>query len=325
MSLWNSEIKLVSPMLAFPAKPFDSKDFIMEIKYDGTRCIAYVDKIEKKVLLLNRRGKFFEYRYPELMNLFKSINVKRAILDGEIVVFENGKPNFYLLEEREQSANASRIELLSKIHPATYVVFDLLHIDGEDLLEKPLLERKKMLDETLEESNEAIKSEYIFEKGKELFKRVKKQGLEGIMAKKITSSYQQKRSEDWLKIKATNTIDAIIIGYTKSEKEDLSALIIGVYDKGKIRYIGRVGTGFDDETRKMLYEKLSKEKKKDYGINLNLGSGKEVHFIMPEYVAEVKYLEFTSDYIMRAPSFVRLRGDKKATDCTLESQLEREL
>ena len=319
--LWNSEMKLVKPMLAFPAKPFDSKDFLMEIKYDGTRGIAYIDKNEKIVRLLNRRSKFFEYRYPELMNLYEQINAKRVILDGEVVVFQNGKPNFYLLEEREQSENKARIELLSKIYPAVYVVFDILHIDGEDLLEKPLIERKKVLEEILEESDLCINSKYIFEKGKELFRRVKKNGLEGIIAKKISSTYQQKRSADWLKIKANNTIDAVIIGYTTSEKEELSALILGVYHKGKMRYIGRVGTGFDEEKKASLLEKLKHAKKAKYEIEMSLEPGRKAFFVEPELVAEVKYLELTRDNMLRAPSFIRLREDKLPKECTLESQV----
>ncbi|MGC9129466.1 MAG: non-homologous end-joining DNA ligase [Candidatus Micrarchaeia archaeon] len=321
MSLWNAEPKLVKPMLAFPAKPFNSKDFLMEIKYDGTRGIAYLDKVQKKSALLNRRGKFFEYRYPELRNLFEQVNAKRAILDGEVVVFENGKPNFYLLEEREQTSNSSRIELLSKIHPAIYVVFDVLHVDGQDLLSKPLIERKKILNELIEESDFCIISNYIFEEGVELFNRVKKRGLEGIMAKKISSLYQQGRSKDWLKIKATNTIDAIVIGYTKSEKEDLSALILGIYEDAKIRYIGRVGTGFNEEKRKELLLRLKGMKGYKYGFKIDLEPGKKAFFVKPELVAEVKYLEFTSEKILRAPSFVRIRDDKPAKECTLEGQV----
>ncbi len=321
MSLWDNEPVLIKPMLAFPAKPFDSKDYLMEIKYDGTRGIAYLDNENKKLMLLNRRGKFFQYRYPEFSNLLDNINAKRAILDGEVVVFKDGKPDFYELEKREQTENASKIELFSKISPAVYVAFDILHLNGEDLLNRPLIERKKLLEETLSEDNYLIYSRYVIGKGKEFFSKIKRKGLEGIMAKKIDSFYQQGRSKDWLKIKATNTLDAVVIGYIASDKEDLSALLLGVYEKGKIKYIGRIGTGFDEEKRKEILAMLKKLGRYNYNIDLRLGKDKKAFMVKPEVVVEVKYMEITKDKMLRAPSFVRIRSDKPAKECILEGEL----
>jgi bifunctional non-homologous end joining protein LigD len=321
MSLWDNEPVLIKPMLAFPAKPFDSKDYLMEIKYDGTRGIAYLDNENKKLMLLNRRGKFFQYRYPEFSNILDSINAKKAILDGEVVIFKDGKPDFYELEKREQTENISKIELFSKISPAVYVVFDILHLNGEDLLNKPLIERKKLLEDTLSEDNYLIYSRYIIGKGKEFFSKIKRKGLEGIMAKKIDSFYQQGRSKDWLKIKATNTLDAVVIGYTSSDKEDLSALLLGIYEKNKIKYIGRIGTGFDEEKRREILAMLKKLGKYNYNLDLRLGKDKRAFMVRPEVVVEVKYMEITKGKMLRAPSFVRIRNDKPPKECILEGEL----
>ncbi|MGC9037516.1 MAG: non-homologous end-joining DNA ligase [Candidatus Micrarchaeia archaeon] len=323
MSLWDKEPVLVKPMLAFPSKPFDSKDFLMEIKYDGTRCIAYIDTQARRVMFLNRRMIFFQARYPEFADFYKQVDAKRAILDGELVVFHNGRPDFNLLQEREQSGEQTKIEILSKLHPATYVVFDILHKDGEDLLDKKLLERKEILDKTLTESSYAIKSSFIFEKGIELFNKVKEQGLEGIMAKRIDSPYVQKRSKDWLKIKALNTIDAVIIGFTSSEQEKLSALLLGLYSGGQLVYIGRVGTGFSEEEREALFNELSKDKLKKPIVEVGEAEpGKTITYTSPRLVAEVRFMEMTKEHMLRAPAFLRLRNDKKPEDCTMESNVE---
>ncbi|MGC8568343.1 MAG: non-homologous end-joining DNA ligase, partial [Candidatus Micrarchaeia archaeon] len=233
----------------------------------------------------------------------------------------DGKPDFYELEKREQTENISKIELFSKISPAVYVAFDILHLNGEDLLNKPLIERKKLLEEVLSEDNYLIYSRYIIGKGKEFFSKIKRKGLEGIMAKKIDSFYQQGRSKDWLKIKATNTLDAVVIGYTSSDKEDLSALLLGVYEKGKIRYIGRIGTGFDEEKRKEILAMLKKLGKHNYNLDLRLGKDKRAFMVRPEVVIEVKYMEITKGKMLRAPSFVRIRNDKPAKECILEGEL----
>ena len=134
---------MIKPMLAETSEPFDSPEFCFELKIDGTRTIAYIHTEKKEVKLLNRRFKFFQSNYPELRNLWKDINAKKVVLDGELTIFKNGKPDFYLLAEREHIANQTRIQLLSEINPATYVVFDILHKDGHDLIDKPLIERKK--------------------------------------------------------------------------------------------------------------------------------------------------------------------------------------
>lgn len=292
--------------------------------FDGTRTIAYIDKEKKSVRLLNRRGNFFEERYPELQEIWKDVDAEKVILDGEVVVFKKGRPDFYLLEEREHISSKARIELLADLNPATYIVFDILHKDGQDLVELPLAERRSILEKTVKESKRLLLSIYVIGKGNEFFKEVKKRGLEGVVAKRMSSTYQiGKRSKDWLKIKALQTLDCIICGYTEGEgkrKPYFGALLCGVFHEGKLKYVGRVGTGWDEkclEKIKKLLEKIETEESPFEEIEEDPTILEKVRWVRPELVAEVKFMELTEDLKMRAPVFKRLRIDKPIKDCVL--------
>jgi DNA ligase D-like protein (predicted ligase) len=321
MSLWE---ELIKPMLAFPSKPFNDKEWLYEIKFDGTRTICYIDKKNENVRFLNRRLLWFQDRYPELKDIWKNCEGEKIILDGEIVVFDRGKPNFWKLAEREHVDDELRIQILSKKYPATLIVFDILHLDGKDLIDLPLIKRKKILEEVVKETKNFLISE-TFEEGIELFEKVKEMKLEGIMAKKKDSVYEiGKRSKKWLKIKAIKTMDAIICGFTKGEgkrEKYFGALLLGVWDQGKLRYIGRVGTGnwseTDLEKMKTKLEKL----KVDFNPFDIFEEEKEIiektTFVKPEIVVEIEFLEFTQDKKLRAPSFKRIRLDKTQEECVL--------
>jgi bifunctional non-homologous end joining protein LigD len=315
-------------MLAFPSDPFNDPDWIYELKFDGTRCIAYVDVKNKKQGFLNRRLVYFENRYPEL-KIWNDLNCKKAILDGEIVVFEKGKPNFYKLAEREHVDEKLRIEFLSDIMPATYIVFDILHKDGKDLINLPLEKRKEILQSCVNESERTLISMFIKEKGKKFFKETKKKGLEGIVAKKLGSVYEiGRRSRNWLKIKVTETLDVVIVGYTTGtgKREMFGSLITGIYYKGELRYTGKVGTGFTESKIKRILTELKKLKtnkppwKED--VDLALPPERKPIWVKPKLVCEVKFMQLTKDLRMRAPSFVRLREDKLPEDCKLESAIK---
>lgn len=297
-------------------------------KFDGTRTIAYVDLEKKSVKFLNRRGIYFEKRYPELIEaVLESVNAKRVILDGEICVFEKGKPNFYKLAEREQVGNELRIELLSKLMPANFIVFDVLHLDGKDLVDLPLIERKKILEKVVKESERVLLSVWIKEKGEEFFEKVKKKGLEGIMAKKLDSKYEiGKRSKNWLKIKVFKTLDCLICGYTKGEgqrEEYFGALLCGIYHKGKLTYLGRTGTGWSEEDLKKitpLLKKLETDKNPFDEFEEEPAVLEKIHWVEPKLVAEIKFMNLSEKLQMRAPSFQRLRKDKKPEECVLEEK-----
>ena len=249
------------------------------------------------------------------------------MLDGELVVFKEGKPDFYALAEREHVEEKMRIELLSKIMPATLIVFDILHKDGEDLINLPLIERKKILEKVVEENERIVISTYVIGKGKKFFEEVKKRGLEGVMAKKLDSTYQLgKRSKDWLKIKYLKTLDCIICGFTEGtgwREEYFGALLCGIYYQGKLRYIGRVGTGWNEEDLKQLtslLKKLEIDKNPFDVFEEEPSIVEKVHWVKPKLVAEIKFMNLSEDLKMRAPSFKRLRDDKKPGECILNEE-----
>ena len=323
MSLWDQAIK---PMLAQIAKPFDDEKFIFELKVDGTRTIAYIDKMKKEVRLLNRRKIWFEDRYPEMKDLWQDVDAEQVILDGELVVLKQGKPDFYLLAEREHVESKTRAEILSKLNPAAYVVFDILHLNGKDLIDLPLAERKKILSQVVKESSRVLISAYVVGEGKKFFEEVKEKSLEGIMAKRLESSYQiGKRSKDWLKIKVLNSLDAIICGYTLGEgkrEKYFGALLLGAWHEGKLRYLGRVGTGWEEkdlEEITSMLKKLETEKNHFDVFEEEPSILEKVKWVKPKLVCEVKFMELTEDLKLRAPSFVRLREDKPIEECVLEN------
>lgn len=300
-------------------------DLLFEPKLDGTRTIAYINTKKKSVKLMNRRNVNISYRYLELQDIWKNIKANFAILDGEIIVIDpkTGNPDFYKLAEREHIDDKVRIKILSEQMPATYFVFDILNLNGKDLTKLPLMKRKKVLEKTIKDS-ERVKKCYYTENGLELWKSIKKMELEGVMAKDKDSVYLNKRSNSWLKIKRLKTLDCLICGYTEGtgwRKKYFGALLCGVYHKNKLIYIGRVGTGLDEEGYKKLTEELKKlETRKnpfdEFEEEPNIL--KKIHFVKPKLIAEVRFMNISKNLKMRAPSFLRLRKDKRKEECILE-------
>ena len=311
--------KLIKPMLARSSKPFDNENWIFEFKYDGTRGLFYIKNGQLKIM--NRRMKDISDRYPEFNILPQYINASECILDGEIIVEKDGKSDFYSLQRREQQTDKFKISILSKMLPAKYVVFDILYIDGKDLTLNPWYDRRETLEGIFETKKNIIISPYIRKFGKEMFKEALKKKFEGIMAKRIDSTYEiGKRSNNWLKIKKLETEDYIIIGYTKGEgkrKNSFGALLLGAYKNGNITYVSRVGTGFDDKEIREMTKEFQKIKTKKYVDIPKEIEEKNVVWIKPKLVCEVKFMEKTPANKLRAPSFIRLRFDKPPEDCVL--------
>ena len=203
---------IYKPMLAKVAPDaFSDKDWIFEIKWDGFRAIAYVDD---NWSLKSRNGKELKNNFPELSELTKA--AKDLVVDGEIVVMREGKPDFQALLERGQAISAGEIQRQAERMPAEYVVFDILEKDGKPLIKLPLMERKKILEDSLKESTHVILSDFIEAKGEAYYKLILEKDLEGIIAKKKDSQYEEGlRTGSWLKIKKVKTCDAIIFGYTR--------------------------------------------------------------------------------------------------------------
>ncbi len=308
----------IKPMLAVKGTPFSSGEYIYEIKWDGTRCLAFVDVERRRLRLQNRRLLDITYRYPELD--FFDFAGQNAVLDGEIVVIKDGKPSFPLLQIREHVDSRARIDLLSKRIPAVYVTFDILytHQDGW-IMDIDLMERKKILTELGEDTERVAKVEYIKKYGRELYEKAIEKGLEGIMAKKMDSKYfPGKRSREWVKVKKRKTADCIIVGWLEGKGErtrTFGSLVLAVWSDGKLHHLGQVGTGFNSEFLSWFSKKLREIEIKT--PHFEFGK-KGIHWVKPIYVCEVEYLELTKDMKLRAPVFLRLRNDKSPQECRVE-------
>lgn len=307
---------MIQPMLAKLSDKslFKEKNLIYEPKLDGTRAICHTNK---EIKLINRRGNNITHRYPEF-DFKKNIKAKSCVLDGEIVIFnKKGISEFNLLQKRDLLEDKEKIATRSKLIPATYVVFDILKIDGKSLTNISLKERFQTLKKIIKPSKN-LKLISQTKSGKKLFDKLTKKGGEGVMAKNIEGKYHTgKRTRDWQKIKKQDTIDAVIIGYTQ-EKRELSTLLLAVYDSKTLKYIGKVGTGFSEKEQKEILKKLEKIKTNKSAIE---DLPKNTIFVKPKLVCEAKYLEITKDKMMRAPVFLRMRTDKTAKDCKFKGQV----
>ncbi len=291
-------------------KPFDSKDWLFEIKWDGYRAVA--EKNKDNISLYSRNGITFEYTYPLVMQQLKLIT-EDAVLDGEVVVLdEEGLPSFQFLQHYSENSH----------RPIQYHVFDLLHLNGQDTTDLPLIGRKELLQQIIPE-NEVIKySDHILENGKSFFQVSTEKDLEGIMAKKIDSKYYiGSRTTEWLKIKNHKTQEAIIAGYTApgGSRKYFGALILGSMIENKLTYIGHTGTGFDQKLLKEMYGMLQPLVQENSPFSEKIKTNMPVTWVKPELICEVKYAEINADGKLRHPVFLHVREDKNINEVTMEN------
>ena len=314
---------VLQPMLASPGgKPFDDPKWTFEVKWDGVRTFAYLG--DGRTKLVSRRGRDVNVQYPELLDMHELLAGDNALVDGEIVVLEkDGRPSFERLQSRFTLAKPTDRDL--RANPVIFIAFDLLWLDGDALIDRPLEERVESLRRVLVPGKRVQNSVSIEGAGKKLFEEVKKRGLEGVIAKRKGSKYVPgRRTKDWVKIKATNNQDCVIIGWSAGEGRrggSIGALLAGVYKDGTLIYAGHVGTGFTDRTLKVLQEKLTPLETSEAPVPTPAKEDVDlrgVHWVRPELVCEVEYLEFTSQFRMRAASFKGLREDKAPEDCVYE-------
>lgn len=283
------------------------KDWIFEIKYDGYRMLAFVEK--GNVTLFSKNNLDYTKKFQGIVASLKQLGQPSFVLDGEVVSFdEKGKTDFGLLQKNLKNGSGDFY----------YVVFDLLALSGEDLREKKLFERKSKLQILLEKAESNLIFSGDVDKGKECFEFAKKNNLEGIVAKRKNSKYSGNRSEDWLKIKCYHRQEFIIAGFTTSERnENLSSLLLGYYKNGELKYVGKVGTGFSEEQKLTLLKMFSKLKLTKSPFSEKIKEKNEV-FLKPQLMAEIQYVELTKDGLLRQPSFIGLRNDKNVKDVVLE-------
>lgn len=292
------------------SQPFDDKHWLFEIKWDGYRAIT--EKNRNDISLYSRNGLSFQQTYPVVVDQLKNINAD-CILDGEIVVLnDEGKPDFQLLQHYSENQN----------RPIQYHIFDLLSLKGNETISLPLIERKELLRKIIPE-NQVIKySDHILEKGKEFFEVSKEQNLEGIMAKKTDSKYYPgRRTTDWLKIKNHKTAEAIIAGYTEpaGSRKFFGAILLAEKEGNELKYVGNAGSGFNDQSLKELYELMKPLIQEHSPFTEKIKNSSSVTWIKAELICEIKYSEITADGKFRHPVFLHLRNDKTIAEINTDN------
>ena len=317
----------ITPMLALSVEePFDGKEWLFEIKWDGYRAVSFVK--DGSVRLMSRTHNELSGRYPELQVLPKFVKAKNVILDGEVAALdEKGRASFSLMQQRTGIRKHGRQVAGKSEIPIVYYLFDILYLDGYDLRRVKLEDRKKLLAEILK-TDDLIRYSDHFDHGKALFDVAKQQGLEGIVAKRRDSCYEERRSREWLKIKITQTVDCVVGGYTDPEgsRPHFGSLVLGLYDKKKnLIHVGQAGTGFDHAALAKISKTLSKLETKKNPFDGDVDAP-HPHWIKPELVAEIKFTEWTHETSeggvkLRAPVFMGLREDKEPEECTFADQI----
>ena len=316
--------RIYEPMLAQSAEaPFSSRDWIFEIKWDGIRAISYINN---EFSIRSRNGNELKNNFPELKELKELTS--NTVLDGEIIVMNEGKVDFQTLIERAKASSSRDIEHLRQRFPATYVVFDIIEKDGEPLINYRLIERKKMLKEFIREGKYVILSMFMEGEGEDYYKVAIKSGVEGVMAKRKDSVYTPgRRSGDWLKIKRLKACDCVVFGYTRGEgirQGTFGALILGLYEGEKPVYVGKVGTGFSENDIDSLMRNFKRLEVKERTLQEVKITG-EITWLRAELVCEVVYQAVTKDGKLRMPRFRGIRLDKTAANCTIDQIRPRRL
>lgn len=291
MNLWNN--RDWTPMLLGEVdNPFDSSDYIFELKFDGIRAIVFATPNEVKIISRNKHD--ITHLYPELQ-IIKKLVKRNTIFDGEIIVMDNGLPSFHKLQERSHLKSITKIKQQTEINPVVFICFDLLY-DNKNLIDLTLLERKKRL-EKYQENDCFLKSKFVLSYGNKLFKYVKDIDLEGIIAKKKDSVYEiNTRSDVWLKIKNFKEEEFFVGGYIEKENNFVISLLLGEYVDNKFYYVGKVTLG----KKRALYKEIKKEKVSSKSPFHNMLDDK-VNYIKPTLKCKVKYIERTNSNSLRQP------------------------
>lgn len=317
--------EIFEPMQAeIATSPPSGENWLYEVKWDGVRALCFLR--DQHVQIFSRRGNRCDQQYPELAVLPHYVEASTAILDGEIAVLdERGRPNFSYIQPRIAISDPNSIAHLARKTPATLFLFDLVYLNGYDLRGVPLSERKRLLSEILTPSDHIKYSDHFINVGAEMLEAARQSGLEGIMAKRLNSKYENRRSRCWLKIKVVNQQEFVICGFTHGERSHFSSLVLGLYEGGKLVHAGQVGTGFNDKSLVDIHQKLEPliTDRSPFETKLKRAL-RQITWVRPELVCEAKFLEFTPDGLLRAPVFLGLRSDKDPKECVREAPLTAE-
>ena len=313
----------LAPMLASLGQSLPTgTDWVYEVKWDGVRALLLVEK--GRVRMLSRRGNKIEEQYPELQKIVDVLEAESAIVDGEIVCFdENGVPSFQLLQNRI-GAGPKSAPKLAQAQPSSFFAFDLLYLDGYDLRHAPLVERKQILASILQPNASFRLSEHFTGRGEDLLRAVREKGLEGIVAKQAYSRYESRRSREWVKIKVVNQQDFVICGWLEGERDYFGALALAYYEDGELVYAGNVGSGFTQDSLQSVYQKIQPLVVGRSPLNVVPKDAvmSKITWVRPELVCTVRYTSWTDDIRLRAPVFLGLRADVSPQDCIRETGVQ---
>lgn len=295
---------------------FSDPDWMYERKLDGERCLAFHD--HNATHLYSRKPRCLDASYPEIRDALAKQSVS-CVVDGELVAFDGQVSSFSRLQKRMQIRNED--EARESGIAVYYYVFDLLYLDGYDICDLPLRERKRLLHLALDFEDPLRFTPHRNGEGEAYFEEACAKGWEGLIAKDAASRYSRSRSRKWLKFKCTWQQELVIVGYTDPEgqRAGFGALLVGYYEDDSLHYAGRVGTGYDEETLESLHGKLSRlERKSSPIVESDEADGKGVHWVKPELVAEIGFTEWTPGNRLRHPRYLGLRDDKSPREVVRE-------
>lgn len=305
--------KNIKPMLiGAEREAFDSEDYIYELKLDGERCIAYLDPTEGTDLR-NKRNIRMLPKVPELTQIHTHIRY-RCILDGELTVIKDGKPDFSEIQRRSLMTNSMKIELASQSSPACFTAFDILYYQDRAVNLLPLMGRKKLLKDVVRsESERFARARYIERKGIDFYNLTEQQELEGIVAKRKDSLYYfDKRTKDWIKCKNLKDEDFVVCGYIPKEN-GMTSIVLGQYLNGKLTYQGHVSLGVGGEN----FRKIKDLPRRSNSPFDNYSDNSYTRWVDPVLVCKVEYMTRNESGSMRQPVFKGLRFDKRPDECQL--------
>jgi bifunctional non-homologous end joining protein LigD len=308
-------------MLASPGeRPFSDPAWLYEIKYDGVRVLAARDG--ERVELYGRAGQIFTARYPEVVTALRALPLTRFVLDGEVVALdEGGRPSFQRLQNRMHLTRPADVERARSTVPVSAIFFDALALDGCDLRETPLAERKACLAVSVPARGVIRYGDHVVGRGEDFYEAAAEQRLEGVLAKRADSRYTGGRTREWLKLKCHLRQEFVIGGWTDPQgaRGWFGALHLGVYDGDRLVYVGKVGTGFDESLLRTIVERLKPLARATSPFETGTPAGRGHHWVEPALVAEVRFTEWTEEGGIRHPAFLGLRDDKQPAECRREA------
>lgn len=309
----------ITPMMAQLAdQPPAGPDWCFEVKWDGVRALCFIDQGELRIF--SRNGNRCERQYPEVMVLPHHVRAGTAIIDAEIAVLDDkGRASFGMIQPRISQRDPNSVAHLARSTPVTFFAFDLLYCDGYDLRGATLADRKSVLESIFEPSDRIRLSPHFTTDGDAMLEAARQAGLEGIVAKRVSSKYESRRSSAWLKIKIHQEQEFVVCGFTHGERDYFSSLVLGVYDGGKLIHAGQVGTGFTDKTLREIHERLHPLIIPKSPLSRGAKIPRGVTWVRPEIVCQVRFTEWTHDDQLRAPSFQGLREDVNPASVQRES------